>query len=49
MAKSSLTQLHWTVDDFDKTDYYRLMQILGAREKEDRPIDPGAEFLALHG
>lgn len=47
MAKSAVTQLGWTVADFDTTDYYRLMQILGAREAKDRPVDPVAQFLAL--
>ena len=40
MAQDTLTNLHWTPELFDDTDYYRLMQIMQARKPEDRPVDP---------
>ncbi|WKF86026.1 hypothetical protein [Lacticaseibacillus pantheris] len=39
-AKDTLTNLHWTPDQFDDADYFRVMEILAARPAKDRPVDP---------
>lgn len=39
-AKDVIINLHWTTEQFDETDYYRLMQVFNAKEKKDRQLDP---------
>lgn len=39
-AKDTLINLHWTPDQFDDSDYFRVMDILAARPAKDRPVDP---------
>lgn len=50
-AQHALVDLHILPDDYDNQDYYRLQEIMGAREVEDRPMNMTAktadEF--LHG
>ncbi|WP_164511962.1 hypothetical protein [Lacticaseibacillus daqingensis] len=47
MAQDTLVNLHYTPEQFDDTDYYRLLQIMGARSKEDRPVDPAQLYSQL--
>lgn len=52
-AKNALTELHILPSDYDNQDYYRLNEILSAREIEDRPVNETAktadEFLKQFG
>jgi len=38
--------LHWDLDAYDNTDYFRMMELMNAKEKKDRDIDP-ADMLAM--
>jgi hypothetical protein len=38
--KQALIFLHWNLDDYEEADYYRLNEVLSAKEEKDRPIDP---------
>lgn len=42
-AQHALVDLHILPDDYDNQDYYRLQEIMGAREKEDRPMNNQAQ------
>lgn len=33
--------------DYEKEDYFRLMEVLGARSRDDRPQDPGVALRQL--
>lgn len=46
-ARDALMNMHWTADQFDDTDYYRLMQIVGAKDPKDREVDPLALMQAV--
>lgn len=40
MAKHALQYLHWTAKEYDEADYYRLNEILSAKEINERIVDP---------
>ncbi|WP_268871773.1 hypothetical protein [Paucilactobacillus oligofermentans] len=35
-----LINLHWPMEAFEKADYFRFHEVLAAKEKEDRLVDP---------
>jgi hypothetical protein len=39
-AKAALLNLHWSIEQFDEANFYRLNEILAAKEPEERPVDP---------
>lgn len=47
MAQNTLVNLHYTPEEFDEQDYYRLMEIMGARQQKDRPVDPAKLYKQL--
>ncbi|MCM0598323.1 hypothetical protein [Periweissella fabalis] len=52
-AQHALVDLHILPSDYDEQDYYRLQEVMGAREVEDRPMNMQAksadEFLSNLG
>ena len=38
--KEALMNLHWTLDDYENADFYKLQRVLNAKEEKDREIDP---------
>lgn len=42
-AQHALTDLHILPDDYDEQDYYRIQEIMSAREREDRPVETQAK------
>lgn len=40
-GQTKLADLHWTSDQFWDADFFGLMELLNAKPKKDRPIDPG--------
>ncbi len=38
--KQALINLGWTIDEYEDADYYRLNEILSAKEPQDRVVDP---------
>lgn len=38
-AQHALTDLHILPDEYDNQDYYRIQEIMVAREREDRPVE----------
>ncbi|MDN5269526.1 MAG: hypothetical protein [Bacteriophage sp.] len=40
IAKQALSAYGWTLEEYYETDFYDLMNILGAKEVKDRPVDP---------
>jgi hypothetical protein len=38
--KNALTNLHWTLEQYEDADYFRLNEVLSAKEEEDMPVDP---------
>jgi hypothetical protein len=38
--KQALLNLGWTIDEYENADYYRLNEILSAKEPQDRVVDP---------
>ncbi|MDD9138310.1 hypothetical protein H7198_05915 [Fructobacillus sp. CRL 2054] len=43
-----MSELHILPSDFDQQDYYRMAEIMNAKEKKDRPLSTGA-FLRSMG
>ena len=40
--KQALINLGWTLDEYEDADYYRLNEVLAAKEAKDRAVDPMA-------
>lgn len=38
--KAALLNLHWSIQAYEDEDFYRLNEILAAKEPEDRLVDP---------
>lgn len=38
--KHALMNFGWTLDDYENADFFRLMEVMTAKEVEDRPVDP---------
>lgn len=38
--KNVMLNLHWSLDDAENADYFRLQEVLAARDEEERPVDP---------
>lgn len=47
-GKTALQELHWSVQEYDDADYYRLREILNAKEPNDREVDPRELVRASH-
>ncbi|MCT2909766.1 hypothetical protein EFT87_14030 [Schleiferilactobacillus harbinensis] len=43
-GQNTMINQHWTSDQFWNADYFGLMELLNAKPKKDRPIDPGKMF-----
>lgn len=39
--KQAVVYFHWSLADFDDADYYEMLEMMSAKDKKDRPIDPG--------
>ncbi|PWT40935.1 hypothetical protein DKZ34_04475 [Limosilactobacillus reuteri] len=39
-AKHAIEQFGWSIETFDNADYYRFNQIMAAKEKKERAVDP---------
>ena len=35
-----MLNLHWSLNEVENTDYFRLQEVLAARDEEERPVDP---------
>jgi hypothetical protein len=40
--KQALINFGWTLDEYEDADYYRLNEVLAAKEVKDRAVDPMA-------
>lgn len=40
--KQALINFGWTLDEYEDADYYRLNEVLAAKEAKDRAVDPMA-------
>lgn len=40
VEKNALLNLHWTMDQFGKADFFKLQEVLNAKGKEDHLVDP---------
>lgn len=40
MKKQAVMYFHWSMQDFDEADYYEMLEMMSAKDKKDRPIDP---------
>ena len=40
--KQALINFGWTLDEYESADYYRLNEVLAAKEAKDRVVDPMA-------
>lgn len=38
--KEALVNLHWTLDQYENADFYDLQRVLGAKDKDNRVVDP---------
>jgi hypothetical protein len=41
MKKQAVIYFHWSMQDFDDSDYYEMCNMMAARDEKDRPVDPG--------
>lgn len=52
-AQHALVDFHILPEDYENQDYYRLLEVMNAREREDRPLELQAvnadDFLARLG
>jgi hypothetical protein len=39
--KQAVVYFHWSLTDFDDADYFEMLEMMSARDKKDRPVDPG--------
>ncbi|MCS4488375.1 hypothetical protein [Streptococcus sciuri] len=44
--KHALMTFGWTLEEYENADYFRLMEVMTAKEAKDRPVDP-LTFLGL--
>ena len=35
---------HWSMQDFDDADYFEMLEMMSAKDKKDRIVDPGQMF-----
>lgn len=42
--KQAVVYFHWSLNDFDDADYYEMLEMMSAKDKKDRLIDPGKMF-----
>lgn len=40
MKKQAVMYFHWSMQDFDDADYFEMLEMMSAKDKKDRPIDP---------
>ena len=45
--KNIITNLHWSIEQFDNADYYELSRILQAKERSERPVDPITSIIGI--
>ncbi|BAP85954.1 hypothetical protein LOOC260_114180 [Paucilactobacillus hokkaidonensis JCM 18461] len=38
--RDCLLNMHWTLDQYEQADYFALNEILSAKDKKDRVVDP---------
>lgn len=38
--REMMIQFHWTIDQYENADYYRLGEVMSAKARDDRAIDP---------
>lgn len=38
--KQAVVYFHWSLKDFDDADYFEMLEMMSAKDKKDRPIDP---------
>ncbi|RHX74782.1 hypothetical protein D2U14_01370 [Lacticaseibacillus paracasei] len=38
--KQAVVFFHWSLNDFDEADYFEMFEMMSAKDKKDRPIDP---------
>lgn len=42
--KQAVVYFHWSLKDFDEADYFEMLEMMSAKDKKDRPVDPGQMF-----
>lgn len=40
MKKQAVMYFNWSMQDFDDADYFEMLEMMSAKDKKDRPIDP---------
>lgn len=40
MKKQAVMYFHWSMQDFDDADYFEMLEMMSAKDKKDRPVDP---------
>ncbi|MEE6650634.1 hypothetical protein [Limosilactobacillus pontis] len=45
--KNVITNLHWSIEQYDNADYYELSRILQAKDRKNRPVDPLTSILHI--
>ncbi|WP_431462447.1 hypothetical protein [Streptococcus uberis] len=40
VEKQAILNFGWTIDDYENADYYKLLEVLNAKEAKDRVVDP---------
>jgi len=38
--KNIILNWHWTMEQYEEADYYRMFEILNAKEEKERDVDP---------
>lgn len=38
--KQAVVYFHWSLKDFDDADYFEMLEMMSAKDKKDRPVDP---------
>lgn len=42
--KQAVVYFHWSLADFDEADYFEMLEMMSAKDKKDRIVDPGKMF-----
>lgn len=45
--KTAISQFGWSIDTFENTDYYRMNEIMSAKDTSERPVDPLSAMMGI--
>lgn len=46
-AKNAIQQFGWSIETFDNADYYRFNEIMAAKDKDERAVDPLTAIMGI--